>query len=241
MFKNMKISTRLTLAFAVVVLITLTISVLSYMRMGLMNQNTGKIVVDLYPQTKIAHDIISNVNQISLAVRNALLFVDTQMIKNEIDNIRDNQKKNSELIDQLESKTETGKGRELINKIKESRQKFNASLDKVIELGESDGAAATQYLINDFRPVNAAYLGYIDDLIKYQGELMRQGGNDSMESFTTSRNFLIVMTVLSALLSAMLGFWIIRSIIRPLHRAVEVASAVSQGDLTLQHRSENQG
>ena len=232
MFKNMKISTRLTLAFTVMVLITLTISVLSYIRMGLMNQTTGKIVVDLYPQTKLANDIISNVNQISLEVRNALLFIDTQMIKNEIDNIRDNQKKNSELIDQLESKTETGKGRELINKIKESRQKFNASLDKVIELGGSDGAAATQYLINDFRGVNAEYLGYIDDLIKYQGELMRQGGNDSMESFTTSRNFLIVMTVFSALLSALLGFWIIRAIIHHLNRAVEVASAVSQGDLT---------
>jgi methyl-accepting chemotaxis protein len=38
--------------------------------------------------------------------------------------------------------------------------------------------------------------------------------------------------VLSALLSAMLGFWIIRSITRHLNRAVEVASAVSQGDLT---------
>jgi len=232
MFKNMKIGTRLTLAFTVMVLITLAISVLSYIRMGLMNRTTGNIVVDLYPQTKLANDIISNVNQISLEVRNTLLFIDTQMIKNEIDSIRDNQKKNSELIDQLESKTETGEGRELINKIKESRQKFNASLDRVIELGSSDGAAATQYLINDFRGVNAEYLGYIDDLIKYQGELMRQGGNDSMESFTTSRNFLIVMTVLSALLSAMLGFWIIRSIIRHLHRAVEVASAVSQGDLT---------
>jgi methyl-accepting chemotaxis protein len=232
MFKNMKISTRLTLAFTVMVLITLTISVLSYIRMGLMNQTTGKIVVDLYPQTKLANDIISNVNQISLEVRNALLFIDTQMIKNEIGNIRDNQKKNAELINQLESKTETGKGRELINKIKESRQKFNASLDKVIELGGSDGAAATQYLINDFRGVNAEYLGYIDDLINYQGELMRQGGNDSMESFTTSRNFLIVMTVFSALLSALLGFWIIRAIIHHLNRAVEVASAVSQGDLT---------
>ena len=78
MFNNMKISTRLTLAFTVVVLITLTISTLSYMRMGLMNQNTNKIVVDLYPKTETAHDIIENVNLISLAIRNTLLFVDNK-------------------------------------------------------------------------------------------------------------------------------------------------------------------
>jgi methyl-accepting chemotaxis protein len=232
MFKNIKISTRLTLAIAVVVLITLTISVLSYTRMGLMNRNTSKIVDDLYPKTEIAHNIINNVNQISLAVRNSLLFIDNQMISNEIASIRDNQKKNSELIDKIESVTEPGMGRELVNRIKESRQKFNVSLDKLIELGSTDGAAATQFLINEFRGVNAEYLGNIDDLIKYQAELMTQGGNASADSYTASRNALIIMTVLSALLSMLFGIWIIRSITRPLHQAVEVASAVAKGDLT---------
>ncbi len=232
MFKNIKISTRLTLAIAVLVLITLIISVLSYARMGLMNRNTNKIVEDLYPKTEIAHNIINNVNQISLAVRNSLLFVDNQMISNEIASIRDKQKKNSELIDKIESVTEPGTGRELVNKIKESRQKFNVSLDKLIELGSTDGAAASQYLINEFRGVNAEYLGNIDDLIKYQAELMTQGGNASGDSYTASRNILIIMTVLSALLSVLFGFWIIRSITGPLHQAVEVASAVAKGDLT---------
>jgi methyl-accepting chemotaxis protein len=232
MFKNVKISTRLTLAIAVVVLITLIISVLSYTRMGLMNRNTTKIVEDLYPKTEIAHNIINNVNQISLAARNSLLFVDNQMISNEIASIRDNQKKNSELIAKIEALTEPGTGKELVNNIKVSRQKFNASLDKLIDLGSTDGAAASQYLVSEFRGVNAEYLVNIDDLIKYQAELMTQGGNASAESYTASRNILIVMTVLSALLSVLFGFWIIRSITGPLHQAVEVASAVANGDLT---------
>ena len=234
MFRNMKISTRLTLAFAVVVLITLIISILSYTRMGLMNRNTERIVSDLYPKTQLANGIVGNVKQISLQVRNALLFIDAQMISNEISSIRENQKRNAELIDQLELQTGQGEGRDLIVKIKESRLKFNASLDKLISLGATDGAAATQYLINEFRGVNAEYLGNIEELIKYQGELMTQGGNTSLESYTSSRNFLIAMTILSALLSALLAFWIVRAIIHNLHRAVEVASAVSQGDLTQQ-------
>ena len=132
MFKNMKISSRLTLAFVVALLITLIISLLSYMRMGLMNQNTEKIVVDLYPKSEMARNIINNVNLISLAIRNALLFVDTKMIDTEISRIRESQKKTSELLEVLESKLEPGKGRELIDLIKVHRQKFDASLDKLI-------------------------------------------------------------------------------------------------------------
>jgi methyl-accepting chemotaxis protein len=232
MFKNMKIGFRLTLAFALVVLIALAISVLSDMRMRLMNQNTTRIVVELYPNTEIARDMIKNVNQISLSIRNALLFVDNAMIKSQIEQIRQSQKDTGQLIVQLESKTDSGNGKALLDRIKENRQKFAVNLDKVIELSESDGAAASNYLIKELLPINTAYLLSIDDLIKYQAELMRQGGNASMESYASSRIILIVMAVFSALVSSALAFWIIRSITRPLHRAVEVASTVAQGDLT---------
>jgi methyl-accepting chemotaxis protein len=232
MFRNMKISTRLSMAVASVVLITLAISVLSYTRMGLMNRNTNKIVVDLYPKTETAHEIINNVNLISLAVRNSLLFVDNTMIETEINRIRDSQKKTGVLIEKLESETDAGEGRDLIGKIKTDQQKFDTDLDHLLELAKTDGAAATDYMINDFRPVNTAYLNSVDDLIRYESEQMKRGGNDSLDSFTASRNFLIVMMTITALLSTILGFWILRSITNPLRRAVEVASAVAEGDLT---------
>ena len=232
MFKNMKISARLTLAVVASVLIVLFMSVLSYSRMGLMNRNTNKIVDDLYPKTEIARKIINNVDQISLEVRNSLLFFDNQMISSEIDTIRDNQKKDAELIDKIDLMADSDRSKELIAQIKESRQKFNASLDKLLQLGKTDGAAATQYLISDFRGVNTEYLGRIDELIKYQSEQMVQGGRESHDSYTASRNILIAITILSALVSSLFGYWIIKSIVVHLHRAVEVASAVSKGDLT---------
>jgi methyl-accepting chemotaxis protein len=237
MFKNMKINTRLSLVFTLVVLIALAISTLSDMRMRVMNQNTEKIVVDLYPNTETARDIINNVNNISLSVRNALLFVDNSMIKSEITHIREAQKRTGELIDLLEAKTGYGNGKVLIDKIKDNRQKFDASLDKVIELGESDGAAATNYLISEFRPINAAYLGSINDLIHYQGELMRQGGNASMESYASSHNFLMILAGFAALLTATLGYWISRSLFQQLGGepgyAAEIAGRIAEGDLTV--------
>ena len=110
MISNMKIGTRLALAFTVVLLITLAISILSYVRMGLMNHNTDKIIVDLFPDTEVAHDIINDVNQISLGIRNTLLFVDTDMINAEVNRIHDTQKNTNELIEKLASPRLSGTG-----------------------------------------------------------------------------------------------------------------------------------
>ncbi len=243
MFKNMKIGTRLTLAFTLVVLITLAISAYSDMRMRLMNQNTDKIVDDLFPKTEIARDIINNVDNISLSVRNVLLFVDNSMIESEIANIRRFQKRTAVLIEQLDTTTAHENGRKLIDKIKDNRQKFDASLDKLIQLSESDGAAATNYLIDDFRPINIAYLGSIDDLINYQAQLMRLGGNVSTESYDASHFFLMVLTAFCALFTAMLGYWIIRTLFRQLGGepgyAAEIAGKISEGDLTMAVKTRN--
>jgi len=237
MFKYMKIGTRLSLVFALLVLITLAISAMSDTRMRLMSQNIDKIIVDLYPNTELARDIINNVNRISLSVRNALLFVDNSMITTEISKVRESQKRTGVLIEQLEAKIGSGNGRLLIAKIKENRQNFDASLDRLIELSSSDGATATNYLINDFLPINAAYLGSIDDLIIYQASLMKQGGNVSMESYASSHYWLMIMASIAALLTVILGYWFTRLLYRQLGGepayAAEIAGRIAQGDLTV--------
>jgi len=232
MFIDMKISTRLTMAFSVVVLITLIISVFANSRMALMNQNTDKIVVDIYPATEVAHSVIDNVDQISLSIRNSLLFVDNKMIDAEIGIIREKQKMAKGLVDKLKSETDSDKGKELISRIQEQSRIFDLSLNKLIDLNSSDGAAATSYMIKEFSPVNDAYMNAIDDLIGYQVELMKQSGVESSASYHLSQKFLIILSLLSASLSAALGYMLIRSIIRQLNQAVDVAGAVSKGDLT---------
>ena len=237
MFKNMKVGTRLALAFTVVVLITLSISIFSVVRMGLMNKNIDTILVDLYPKTTMAIQISNNVERISLSIRNSLLFIDDKMIAVEIGQIGDLQNKISEIIAKLDASAETGNDRKLIGTIKDSRKKFDVSLEKLKQLGKSDGAAATNFLVAEFQPLDAAYLASIDELIKYQGELMNQGGTASRESYTTSRFLLSVLAALSVLLSAALGFWIARSILKQLGgepgTAAEIAERIAHGDLTV--------
>jgi len=232
MFQNMKISTRLTLAFTVMVLITLTISTLAILRMENMNDNTDKIVNDRYPKTVIANDIIDNVNLISRAIRNALLFTDNKMIEAEIARIRESQQRNIALIKKLEADTSSDQGKELLGKINETRARFAAATDKLLDLVQSDAAAATGYLVREIRPLNNAYLEAVNDLIKYQGGQMEESGKESRDTYTSSRNFMLVLTVLAAFLSAALGVWIVRSITRPLNEAVNVANRLAEGDLT---------
>ena len=231
MFKNMKISTRLALAFSLMVLITLTVSSMAIMRMAQMDENTDKIVADRWPKTVTANDIIDNVNLISRAIRNALLLTDSQMIEVEIKRIREKQKINAKLLADLEAGITSPEGKSLLGKIQDTRKNFNSGIDKLLALSQSDAAAATDYLVKDIRPVNAAYLAAINDLIKLQGKLVEEGGKESKETYTASRNFMLLLSVISVLLSSALGFWIVRSITRPINEAVNVANQLAQGDL----------
>ena len=214
----------------------LIISIFSMMSMAAMQRNTEKTVIDLYPKTIIAKNIIGNANQISLSVRNALLFVDTRMIENEIGLIRTTQNETNALISQLVSATDDGKDRELIGNIKVSLQKFNAALDKVIELSQNDGAAATFYLVNKFQAINTEYLSAIVNLIDYQGKLMRQAGVETEQGYSNSRNFLIFMALLSVLISVALGVWIVGSLLKQLggepRFAAKIAGEIAKGNLT---------
>ena len=64
-------------------------------------------------------------------------------------------------------------------------------VDHLLELAKTDGAAATDYMINDFRPVNTAYLNSVDDLIRYESEQMKRGGNDSRDAGAASEHGLV--------------------------------------------------
>jgi methyl-accepting chemotaxis protein len=233
MFKNMKISTRLAVAFTVMVLITLTISTLSIMRMGQMDDNTDLLINDRYPKTVVANNIIDNVNLISRAIRNALLFTDNKMIEAETVRIRNAQNINREMIEKLEAEIKSDKGMELLGIVNESRQKFTAGTDKLLDLALSDAAAATDFLIKDLRPLNTAYLEAVNDMIKFQGELMEESGKESRATYAASRNFMLILTVIAAIFSAAMGISIIRSITRPLNEAVNVANRLAEGDLTV--------
>ena len=114
-----------------------------------------------------------------------------------------------------------------------ARADVRGQTDKLKELTEAGDAAAKQtYLANVYRPKVVAYLESIDKFVAVQ-ERQREA---AVQAAHTTLNRLLMIEVAAAVAVVALGMlmaaWLVRSITRPLDRAVALAESISGGDLT---------
>ena len=69
-------------------------------------------------------------------------------------------------------------------------------------------------------------------LTTFNDDIAKKEAKDAHAAYATSRTMIVVLLAFAAVVAAALGWFITRSITQPLRGAVELAEAVSQGDLT---------
>ena len=133
----------------------------------------------------------------------------------------------------IEANLSTDEGRQALARAREQRAAMMAVRAKSADIKASgDQAALSQYALKELDPASKSYVDALEAFVKV-AERMRDAAKD--EAMTTRRN-LTWLGLLSAALVMVVAFVmaivLIRSITRPLTRAVEVAQAISAGDLT---------
>jgi methyl-accepting chemotaxis protein len=87
-------------------------------------------------------------------------------------------------------------------------------------------------------PMTAPFLAAIDKLDARQFEMLRQSDEVARTAMTSMRTIVVGAGVLAAVLASCAGFWLVRSVTRPLRYAVNLAEQVAAGDLTVRSRAD---
>ncbi len=106
----------------------------------------------------------------------------------------------------------------------------NATLKLAME--QDDIVAAQEQAINDAGPKFTAARETLFKLIELQGTVAKLEYNQAHDRSVSIRNFAIIAVIVGLALAAWLSFSLIRAIVRPLDKAVKLARAVAEGDLT---------
>jgi len=234
MFRNVKIAVRLGMGFALLVLLLLAVAYLGLSRMSGMNDGMELMLKDRYAKVVLANRVSTDVNNIARYMRNAIISTDPAVVQENTSKIYDTRKSIGETVEQLDKIVKIDKGIALLKTIKESRAKFIEGQDRILKLvqeGKRDEAG--RYLLGELQPVLRGYTATTQALADFQGELMTKASEEASQQYQAARSLMLSLTGAAFLLAVGVAFWISRSITRPLAEAVQVATRLSGGDLTI--------
>jgi methyl-accepting chemotaxis protein len=234
----MKVSTKLAFGFCAVVLLGLVQGGFSWFSLNSLSADLRSLTDDRMAKVDQFGDMKDNANVIARVVRNMVLLQDTQEMQGEKKRIDEARASNDNLVKTLTASTATDQGKALLKSIEAARGPFNTGVDKTIELALANkDEEATELLLKEIRPLQAAYFKAIDDAVAFQRQAASEQGAHAQEVVGRALWLLALLVVGSAAIGGATAWLISRGLARQLGGepadAVSIANAIAAGDLTI--------
>ena len=231
--KNLKISTRLSGAFALLVLMLLGVTVAAMTQLAAMRSATAEITDNWLPSVEVVNAIDAQTAELRMIVLTHVMNTDAAEIAKIDKRLVDGRAKLVELRKQYERLINTPEEKKLYDEFAANWGKYIAVNDGALELSRKNQNDDARAIVEgeSLRLYNTSG-EYLDKLVKMNNDGAEQARKASERPSHQARTILIVVAVFAIALAIAAAVWLIRSITAPLARAVEVADRVSGGDLT---------
>jgi two-component system sensor histidine kinase/response regulator len=229
---NLKIGTRLALAFAVILIMVLGIIVLGASRLKSQDQLLADFanvdVPGVATSLKWANSVLETARH-----TNNVLILDHDKIPEELRGLADQKSQRTEDMSVIARSIDTDTGQQLFDRVVVARGTYVPYEDEFVRLVQADRLdEAKKLLAERMRSAQLEYLSQIYKLVDYELWLIGNERGEAKDAYNTGRALILAIGTLTLLVSAAFAYWITRSITRPLRRAVETARRVASGDLS---------
>jgi methyl-accepting chemotaxis protein len=231
-FRDLKLSTHLMLAFALLAALMAVLGAVAIVQVGAIERQFSTVMDDRYRKIQWAQDMRAVNNQVAVALRNLFVMNDPAALQGQRALIADAVLRSNQDFEQLQRTVVDAEGKDALARLVSARTEYRAPREKMLELlqaGKVDEAKAQ--MLRDMVPRQLAYLERIDELIAHHEKLMKEAAADVSQVASTLKAAVALLLAGALLSAALLALWIIRSTTRPLLEAVRVARAVAAGDL----------
>jgi len=231
--RNMKIRSKLFIAFGLFIVLMMVSSGLSLFSLDRANSGMQNIITNDYPITVKANKLIDHFQD--FVSTQQLMLMDeegrwTQTFQKKLDTIS---QQITMLLDELDAAPLNAESKKVIAGIRDVREQYLASRFRILqELQNHNRQAAMQEMMTTTVNVQQAYKEKVQALIAIEDAQMLRAGAQVESDFTANRALLIALALIGIAAGCMMGWYIVRSITRPLNEAVQFAEAIAEGDLT---------
>jgi two-component system, sensor histidine kinase and response regulator len=230
--RNLKIGTRLALAFGVILIMVLGIIVLGVSRLQSQDQLLSDFATEDVPGVATSLKWANSVLETARHTNN-IFMLDHDQIPEELRGLADQRNRRIEDLDAIAKRVDTNTGRQLFNQVMIARRTYLPYEDEFVRLVQADRLdEAKKLLTKRTRSAQLVYLSQIYKLVDYELWLIGKERGEANDAYNTGRTLILGIGALTLLVSAAFAYWITRSITRPLRRAVQTATRVASGDLS---------
>ncbi|MGE8580643.1 MAG: MCP four helix bundle domain-containing protein [Burkholderia contaminans] len=217
-FTNLKIGTKITTGFAVVLLLAAITIGVGIAMLGRLNEQALTVEQANLPRLLNANLIRQRLDTMAVAVRNLLLNDDPEVVNTSLARISSSRDSTRETIQRLAPTLARPDVRERL--LKHSAD-YDREIANVLQL-QSHGqrVEAIQRLNNDLLPIYKGYTATLDDINEFQVAETRKATASIGAIASDSRVILIGLGAAALLISIGAGWVITRSITAPIAEAV---------------------
>ena len=230
---NLKIGTRLTAGFALVIALLIALAAIGVTKINAVYADTEVILHDRFVKVSLAQRVENEVNKQLRAMRTALIVTDPAMAEKELAKVEASLPVVAGAIEKLQATVHSERGKAALNALVDSRAKFKeheTRLVGLIKAGKIDEGRTE--LVTVILPLQGAYLQAIEEFTQSQADSMEQFGAEAGEMAHGARTLLLLLSGIAVVLAVGVAWLLTRSITLPIAEAVRVAETVAAGDLT---------
>ena len=227
--QNLRIGTRLGLAFAVLVALLMSLALISMNQLARVAKDTDLIAHDRLTKVSLAQTIENEVNRQSRAIRTALIASDAKVVAAELEKIKDSAPRVAEAVSKLQATIDTTEGRQALDQLIKTRQIFKDHELQLIELIQAQRIdEGRQYLVNQMLKPQTDYLLSVEAFAETEKKEIEAFAVDAAESATLGQTLILTISAVAVLLAAAVALLATRSITRPLSQLQSLLSEVEK-------------
>jgi len=233
LFANLRIASRLGLAFGAVLLMMATLTALALDGMSRMQEQMEAVVTDTNFKLTSAAEMVAATRLVALLNAN-LILVNTRQereaLARRIEAAGQRFRKGRAGLDEVVT---TPEGKAALAAIDSAVVKVVALRKELMRLALAEQTdEAARFAMEKVQPGTEAASNAVQKFMDYQAKAAGEVTGRSRANYEHARAVLLSLAVGAALLAALVGWLISRSISRPLRIAVDAAEQVASGDLS---------
>ncbi len=230
---SLKVSTRLSIGFGLVVALLLVLSIVSLSGLSRLHRGLDQVARFNGREAALASAMRSSILERGLAVRNVVLLTDNASMKEEADRVSKQAERWRAAADQLaqtlrDDPNASDRERSMLAALLHGEEKLTPVMQKAIQLGlANDNAAAVKVLIEEVRPVQKPLLAQAAELAELEQKQSAEAADRANSTYDAVRIAMAAVIAFSALIAIGCGYVITRGIVRQLGGEPSVAQAIT--------------